>query len=260
MKSFIYLLPLAMCPLSAQVADAESACMAALDVVKNSQSENLGPVITAVMEATGGDERAYHKLMKKAADAGHPVALTWLARQSLQQLRSQGGNLETAPEAIRLRAVMEQAASQGYIPAVVEMAHYCGSGVGAPADEQSGMNLFDSSEIQSAISTVNEEKAKLEKVHQELWSIFDGIDRNESSANVWQERLREYNVRKDFYEKLSAFAKMVDFLYSSYELFELVGFEQAEIYRKNYLFFKKLKDSGRIYREGSDRDGVWRMP
>lgn len=23
---------------------------------------------------------------------------------------------------------------------------------------------------------------------------------------------------------------------------------------------KKLKDSGRIYREGSDRDGVWRMP
>lgn len=111
------------------------------------------------------------------------------------------------------------------------------------SDEQSGMNLFDSAEIQSAISTVNEEKAKLEKIYQELWSIFDGIDRNESSANVWQERLREYDIRKDFYEKLSAFAKMVDFLYSSYELFELVGFDQAEVYRKEYLFFKKLKDS-----------------
>ena len=111
------------------------------------------------------------------------------------------------------------------------------------SDEQSGMNLFDSAEIQSAISTVNEEKAKLEKIYQELWSIFDGIDRNESSANVWQERLREYDIRKDFYEKLSAFAKMVDFLYSSYELFELVGFDQAEVYRKDYLFFKKLKDS-----------------
>lgn len=65
--------------------------MAALDSIRNSQSENLGPVITAVMEATGGDERAYRKLMKKAADAGHPVALTWLAGKSLQQLRSQGG-------------------------------------------------------------------------------------------------------------------------------------------------------------------------
>ena len=50
-------------------------------------------------------------------------------------------------------------------------------------------------------------------------------------------------MRKDFYEKLSAFAKMVDFMYSSYELFGAVGFDQAEAYRKDYLFFKKLKDS-----------------
>ena len=111
------------------------------------------------------------------------------------------------------------------------------------SDEQSGMNLFDRTEIQSAIATINDEKTKLEALYQELWDIFDGIDRNETSANVWQERLREYDLRRDFYEKLSAFAKMVDFLYSSYELFEQVGFERAEIYRKDYLFFKKLKDS-----------------
>ena len=111
------------------------------------------------------------------------------------------------------------------------------------SDEQSGMNLFDRTEIQSAIATINDEKTKLEALYQELWDIFDGIDRNETSANVWQERLREYDLRRDFYEKLSAFAKMVDFLYSSYELFEQVGFERAEMYRKDYLFFKKLKDS-----------------
>ncbi len=111
------------------------------------------------------------------------------------------------------------------------------------SDEQSGMNLFDSEDIRSAISTITEEKMKLHRSYELLWKIFEGIEKNETSANVWQERLREYNVRKDFYEKLSAFAKMVDFLYSSYELFELVGFEQAEIYRKDYLFFKKLKDS-----------------
>lgn len=111
------------------------------------------------------------------------------------------------------------------------------------SDEQSGMNLFDRTEIQSAIATINDEKTKLEALYQELWDIFDGIDRNETSANVWQERLREYDLRRDFYEKLSAFAKMVDFLYSNYELFEQVGFERAEMYRKDYLFFKKLKDS-----------------
>ena len=32
-------------------------------------------------------------------------------------------------------------------------------------------------------------------------------------------------------------------MYSSLELFEAVGFDQAESYRKDYLFFKKLKDS-----------------
>ena len=111
------------------------------------------------------------------------------------------------------------------------------------SDEQSGMNLFNKSEIRAAITAVAEEKDKLAKVHQELWKIFKGIDPNESSANVWQERLREYEVRRDFYEKLSTFAKMVDFMYSSYELFEVVDFEQAEVYRKDYLFFKKLKDS-----------------
>ena len=43
---------------------------------------------------------------------------------------------------------------------------------------------------------------------------------------------------KDFYEKLAAFAKMVDFVYSSYELFELIGFEQAEYYRRDICFLR----------------------
>lgn len=110
-------------------------------------------------------------------------------------------------------------------------------------DQQSGMDLFDSREIQSAIFTAAEEKDRLESIYRELWDLFSGIDRDESSANIWQERLREYEVRRGFYEKLSAFAKRLDFLYTSYELFQSVGFERAEQYRRDYLFFKKLKDS-----------------
>lgn len=111
------------------------------------------------------------------------------------------------------------------------------------SDDQSGMNAFDKADIQNAISAVSEEKNKLETAHRNLWKIFEGISKNETNANVWQEKLREYNTRKDFYEKLSAFAKLVDFMFSSYELFEAVGDKKAEEYRKNYLFFKKLKDS-----------------
>lgn len=111
------------------------------------------------------------------------------------------------------------------------------------SDDQSGMNTFDKADIQNAISAVLEEKNKLETAHNNLWKIFEGISKNETNANVWQEKLREYNTRKDFYEKLSGFAKLVDFMFSSYELFEAVGDKKAEECRKDYLFFKKLKDS-----------------
>lgn len=111
------------------------------------------------------------------------------------------------------------------------------------SDEKSGMNTFDRSDIENVLSAATDEKNKLEEAHDNLWRIFDGISRNEKAANVWQECLRENTVRKDFYNKLSVFAKLVDFLYSNYELFESVGYSKAEEYRKDYLFFKKLKDS-----------------
>jgi len=111
------------------------------------------------------------------------------------------------------------------------------------SDEKSGMSGFDRNDIINAISAVSEQKTKLEKTHNELWRIFEGISKNETSANVWQECLRVYDIRKGFYEKLASFAKQVDFLYVSYELFESVGFEKSEEYRRDYLFFKKLKDS-----------------
>ena len=110
-------------------------------------------------------------------------------------------------------------------------------------DEKSGMNGFDKAEIENAISSVTEEATKLENTHKALWAIFDGIDKNEKSSDVWQERLREVSVRKDFYDKLSSFAKMIDFLYSSYDMYEKVGQSKSEAYRRDYLFFKKLKDS-----------------
>lgn len=151
MKQFLYLLPLALCPVMAEVADAKSVCMAALDSVQKAQSEDMTPVITAVLDATGGDEQAYLRLMREASDAGHPVALLWSARQILNQIRTQNLNPETSPESQNMRAAVEQAASKGYAPAMVELAHICGNGIGAPADEKAAMNhLMQACRLNSA--------------------------------------------------------------------------------------------------------------
>lgn len=139
MNKFLFLLPLALSPVAAQVADAKAACMTALEAVKKAQSENLGPVVTAVLDATGGDEQAYLRLMRKASDAGHPVALVWSASQTLRQLYAGRADLVNAPAAKNVRAAMEQAAGTGYVPAVVEMAHLSGSGIGAESNEKEGM-------------------------------------------------------------------------------------------------------------------------
>ena len=111
------------------------------------------------------------------------------------------------------------------------------------ADSTSGMDGFNAKDIEDAIASVSEQRSKLEELHKNLWGIFEGIDKNETKPNVWQERLREYDIRTKFYETLSAYAKLVDLMYSSFDFFEAVGFEQAEAYKKDYIFFKKLKDS-----------------
>lgn len=110
-------------------------------------------------------------------------------------------------------------------------------------DSRSGMNEFNSNDIENAIISISEQKTKLEQLNKSLWEIFNGIDENEKRSDIWQERLREYKIRTNFYEILASYAKLVDLLYSSYELFESVGFEQAQKYKEDYSFFKKLKDS-----------------
>lgn len=111
------------------------------------------------------------------------------------------------------------------------------------ADSASGMDEFNARDIEGAIASISEQKSKLEELHNNLWGMFESVDRNETKPNVWQEKLREYDDRTKFYETLSAYAKLVDLMYSSFDFFEAVGFDRAEAYKKDYIFFKKLKDS-----------------
>lgn len=137
MKPFVYLLP--MLPglsVAQEVADARQAFYAALDAVLQAQSESLGPVISAVLDSTGGDERAYYRLMQEAADAGHPVALSWLGGQIRRQGASQ------ADAAARIKAAVEQAADKGYVPALLQMADLAYTGAGGAADEKQGLHYL----------------------------------------------------------------------------------------------------------------------
>lgn len=116
----------------------EDAFNQALSRVLASQSEDLYPVALAVLNS-GGGEVDFFNLMRRAAEAGNPVAQKWCAQNELQSALLSQPELSAAPEAIKARALMKSAADAGYVPAQVEMARYAGSGVGAPADESEGL-------------------------------------------------------------------------------------------------------------------------
>ena len=109
-------------------------------------------------------------------------------------------------------------------------------------DAESGFANFDAKDIEDAIFGPVDEKNKLATAHRVLWEFFKDVPKN-ADSNEWQLFLQEDNKRHEFYNKLSAFAKLVDLALTNRSIYKEVGFKQLEIYRNDYLFFKKLKDA-----------------
>lgn len=127
-------------------------------------------------------------------------------------------------------------------------------------DAEAGFMNFDKADIEDAIFGPVDEKNKLKKSHDDLLEIFALLPKI-SSSNEWQLFLQEDNKRHEFYDKLAAFAKRLDLALTNRAVYKEVGFKQLEQYRKDYLFFKKLKDAVTIrYNDSVDfsryEDGI----
>ena len=109
-------------------------------------------------------------------------------------------------------------------------------------DAEAGFENFDRADIEDAIFGPVDEKNKLKKSHEDLLEMFVGVSKN-AQANEWQLFLKDDNKRHEFYDKLSTFAKRLDLALTNRAIYLEVGFKQLEEYRKDYLFFKKLKDA-----------------
>jgi type I restriction enzyme R subunit len=109
-------------------------------------------------------------------------------------------------------------------------------------DAESGFNQFDRSDLDQAIFGPVDEKNKLKEVHGKLLAIFDSLEnKNRNNSDIWQLYLKA--DRKEFYQTLREFAISLNLALTNRSIFVEVGLNQIEKYRKDYLFFKKLKDS-----------------
>ncbi|MBR2372203.1 MAG: HsdR family type I site-specific deoxyribonuclease, partial [Clostridia bacterium] len=127
-------------------------------------------------------------------------------------------------------------------------------------DAEAGFNNFDQTDIEDAIFGPVDEKNKLHKAWAEVWEMFPEKDAL-TTSNEWQLQLEKDVRRHEFYDKLATFAKRLDLALTNRAIYKEVGFEQLENYRKDYLFFKKLKDAVSIrYNDSIDfsryEDGI----
>ena len=117
------------------------------------------------------------------------------------------------------------------------------------SDEQSGLCGYDMADLAQSIVTANEEKEKLKAAHIELCSFFGHAAFDPNNPRAWvaffdREDAEVGNkLRKDFYEKLSAFSKMMELTMGSYSLYQSIGFEQMQKYKADLLFFQKLRST-----------------
>lgn len=109
-------------------------------------------------------------------------------------------------------------------------------------DAESGMKDFDSNDIENAIFGPVDEKNMLASACLNLEKMFENLNDNATSDD-WQKSLEDEHIRKEFYSKLKDFANRLNLALTNRSIFLEVGFEQIEIYRNKYKFYKKLKDA-----------------
>lgn len=114
-------------------------------------------------------------------------------------------------------------------------------------DAESGFSGFSRGDLDDAIFGPIDEKNQLKNTYADLLAIFADLKQRNTSED-WQSYLKddehgEDQRRKSFYAALKLFAIKLNLALTNRAIFTEVGLTQIEHYRKEYLFFRKLKDA-----------------
>lgn len=106
----------------------------------------------------------------------------------------------------------------------------------------SGENLFDAEDLEGSWTNIAEEIKKLPQAHSEVWDIFKTI-KNKYDEPAYEELLSDEAIRHHFYEKVSAFARLLKLALSSIDFANNTPEKQVDKYKSNLKFFLALRIS-----------------
>ncbi|NJC28179.1 type I restriction endonuclease subunit R [Neolewinella antarctica] len=111
---------------------------------------------------------------------------------------------------------------------------------------------FDPEDLEGTVTPVSEELEKLPAAHGALWDFFRGIT-NRDDLQEYQRILADEALRDQFYEALSAYARLLKLGLGTLTWQEKVGAARLEKYKADLKFMLRLRDAVRnIYSDTVD--------
>ena len=106
----------------------------------------------------------------------------------------------------------------------------------------SGENMFDAVDLEGSWTNIAEEIKKMPQAHSEVWDIFKTI-KNKYDEPAYEELLSDEAIRHQFYEKVSAFARLLKLALSSIDFANNTPEKQVDKYKSDLKFFLALRIS-----------------
>ena len=110
----------------------------------------------------------------------------------------------------------------------------------------SGLNNFDDEDLKGSITNISEEIKKLPQAHGDVWELFKELKDKTVEASAYQEHLSQEDVRHKFYEKLSAFTRLLKMALSSVEFVKNTPEEKIDTYKRDAKEFLKLRQAVKV--------------
>jgi len=113
--------------------------------------------------------------------------------------------------------------------------------------EDANMQNFNQEDLDQSLTDVTAKKEELLACHKKLLAIFDrkNIDitnpRKCQSVFAEEDNPDAISLRKDFYERLRTFARLLELAVESYSLYKSIGFDKMQELKRDLLFFEKLR-------------------
>lgn len=105
----------------------------------------------------------------------------------------------------------------------------------------SGLNEFDEQDLEGSLTNISDEIKKLPQAHSDVWDIFKELKGKTVEASNYEEHLSPEDLRNKFYEKLSAFTRLLKMALSSVTFTNNTDDDKITAYKNDAKFFLKLR-------------------